>query len=250
MSKHASSDIEEIEANFENFSKTWRAEQAAVSAALEKEKATFVLSYQRIVSLHAWRSYVLQDRIGEGSLAFFLEAQNDALVSHVLAQHGSWRVALKALRSCLENVLSALYYKDHPVELELWASGASRIPFSDLFAYFEQHPALKGVPAELTGLPTLKGEFGTLSRAVHGSAKGFRMTKDGKHILLWSSAKDSLGPWSAREHEVLAGVNALLVTLFRGALTGAALPGLRKAVGIAVPTKVAAGFKAFGVTLG
>ena len=62
---------------------------------------------------------VLEPRMTADSLAFFLEAQNDALVSHVFGNLGSWRSALKALRSCIENVAFCLYYKDHPVELHL-----------------------------------------------------------------------------------------------------------------------------------
>lgn len=249
MSKGPDDDVEEIEANFDAFSDAWRAEQGTVAAALAAEKPVFVRSYQRIVSLHAWRTYILQGRLSGGSLGFFLEAQNDALVSHVLAQQGSWRVALKALRSCVENVFAALYYKDHPVELELWTSGDLRIPFSELFAYFEKHPRVREVDAGLTGLGTLKGEFGTLSRAVHGSAQGFRMTKDGKHILLWSSGKDRLGPWSAREGAVIEGVNQLLLVLFRDQLAGAAFPGLRKAISLTLSAGLAAKYKDVGISL-
>lgn len=250
MTDPVSDDLDEIEANFDTFSKGWRDDEARVAGELSKQRDVFVRSYQRIVSLHAWRSYVLANQVSEGSLGFFLEAQNDALVSHVIAQHGSWRVALKALRSCLENVLASMYYKDHPVELQLWTAGASRIPFSDLLAYFEGHPATKGVDLELTGLGTLRGEFAMLSRAVHGSSQGFRMTKDGKHILLWSSGPDRFGPWETRESAVLQGLNSLLVTLFRDRLAGAALPGLRRAISLAIPAKAAAKYKALGVVLG
>lgn len=130
----------------------------------------------------------------------------------------------------------------------MWNSGAARIPFGELLTYFERHPALSGIEASLSGLPALKTEFGTLSRAVHGSAQGFRMTKDSKHILLWSSARDRLGPWLTREGAVLFGVNSLLTTLYRDVLAGTAMPGLRKAVSMAIPGAAGAKFKQLGVS--
>src|SRR5580700_8104765 len=111
--------LKETEANFGAFDISWQKDMAVVSAELAKDQALYLASYRRLVSLQAWRAHV-ETRISEGSLAFFLEAQNDALTSHVFGRLGSWRSALKALRGCIDNVLFCVYYKDHPVELELW----------------------------------------------------------------------------------------------------------------------------------
>ena len=111
--------LKETETNFKNFDTAWRADMARVATELAKKDTIFLTSYRRIVSLQAWRTF-LELRISADSLAFFLEAQNDALTSHVFASLGSWRSALKALRSCIENVAFCLYYKDHPVEFRLW----------------------------------------------------------------------------------------------------------------------------------
>ena len=116
----------------------WR-KMTASSTELAKDNSIYLNSY-RIASLQAWRTH-LESRITEGSLAFFLEAQNDALTSHVFASLGSWRSALKALRSCIDNVLFCVYYKDHSVELDLWHSGKHKPSFNELFNYMENHPA-------------------------------------------------------------------------------------------------------------
>jgi len=224
----------EVATNFENFSTAWKTDLLKTHEELDKSRGRYLESYRRLTSLQAWRGF-LESRIDEDSLEFFLEAQNDALVSHVLARVGSWRSALKSLRSSLENVMCCLYYKDHPIELELWHQGQHRLTFSALCDYFDHHPRTMSLQAGLTGLPTLKSEFSTLSRAVHASAKGFRMTADAKSTLLWIANKSSLGAWATREAATIAALNLLLMTLFRGDIQGSSQQNLRKAISLAIP---------------
>jgi hypothetical protein len=223
----------EIKANAEKFGVDWRSTMQEASNVLAQEKTCFLESYERIVSLNAWRQHI-ENLISEESLAFFLEAQNDALTSHVFAALGSWRSALKALRSCIDNVLFCIYYKDHPVELELWKSGKHKPTFSELFTYCEQHPCRLDVLA-IDGIPMLRAEYSTLSKAVHSSAARFRMTLDIRETLLWSSSKNQLGMWQSRERSVLIGINLLLLSLFRESLAGSAAAGLRAAIAITIP---------------
>jgi hypothetical protein len=225
--------LKETETNFKNFDAAWRGEMARVASALAKEDAIFLVSYRRIVSLQAWRIF-LEPRISADSLAFFLEAQNDALTSHVFANLGSWRSALKALRSCIENVAFCLYYKDHPVEFRLWADGKHKPPISDYITYLEQHPQ-RIKTATVDPMPHLQNEYSTLSKAVHASAKSFRMTNDAKTTLLWNETKPSLNQWQTREAAVLTNINLLLLAHFREKLSGAAEAGLREAVSLAIP---------------
>jgi len=225
--------LKETEANFKAFDKGWRADMAAVSAELAKSSTVYLTSYRRLISLQAWRSF-LETRISEGSLAFFLEAQNDALTSHVFANLGSWRSALKALRGCIDNVLYCLYYKDHPVELRLWHEGKHKLTFAEHFAYLDDHPDRIQVQ-EVDAMPVLRTEYATLSKAVHASAKSFRMTENIKETLLWSDANDSRGKWQTREQAVISHINLCLLAHFRRELEGAAAPALRDAIGLAVP---------------
>ena len=226
--------LKETETNFKNFDAAWRAEMARVAIELAKEDTIFLTSYRRIASLQAWRAF-LEPRISADSLAFFLEAQNDALTSNVFASLGSWRSALKALRSCIENVAFCLYYKDHPVEFRLWTDGKHKPPISDYIAYLEQHPQ-RIKTATIDPMPHLQNEYSTLSKAVHASAKSFRMTNDVKTTLLWNEAKPSLSQWQTREAAVLTNINLLLLAHFRENLSGAAEAGLREAVSLAIPT--------------
>lgn len=228
--------LKETEANFGAFDVHWRNDMGKVSAELSKDGPFYLASYRRLTSLQAWRAH-LETHISEGSLAFFLEAQNDALTSHVFACLGSWRSALKALRSCIDNILFCLYYKDHPVELEMWHAGNHKPTFSDLFSYLEHHPACVRT-ATLDAVQPLRNEYTTLSKAVHASAKSFRMTRDIKGTLLWSDSKEQKGKWESRESAVIANINLLLLALFRNDLSGVAAPGLRDAISLAIsPSK-------------
>jgi hypothetical protein len=225
--------LNETEANFKVFDNNWRADMAAVSAELAKSSAIYLASYRRIVSLQAWRSF-LETRISDGGLAFFLEAQNDALTSHVFANLGSWRSALKALRGCIDNILYCVYYKDHPIELRLWHEGKHKLTFAEHFTYLDNHPDRIPVP-QIDAMPVLRAEYATLSKAVHASAKSFRMTDDIKDTLLWSDANELRGKWQTREQVVISHINLCLLVLFRRELEGAASPALRDAIGLAVP---------------
>lgn len=227
-------DLAEIDANYRRFTASWRAEREKTQASLDSYSDDFRSSYRRLISFQAWRSTLLETALEAGSLAFFLEAQNDALVSHTHAQVGCWRSALQALRSCIENIVVCLYYKDHPVELRLWHVGRHRIGFASGIEYLRNHPDLGGVPKSLTGLDVLAREYAVLSQAVHASASGFRMTGDAATTVLWSSSQVSLGKWKTRESACMSAVNLLLVSFFHLEVQGARLPGLRQAISLAV----------------
>ena len=233
----------EIQTNFGRFTTNWRGKQATVATALDAEDTKFEESYVRLVSLQAWRSELFERVIPADALAFFLEAQNDAVLSHVLARMGSWRLALKSLRSLIENTYQCLYYMDHPVELSLWQAGHHRMGRAVLQGYLEAHPQVRGMDANVTGITTLSAEYETLSKAVHASAKGFRMTADLDSTKLFGSEAASLGQWQTRERKVLAGVNQLLLTVFRDELQGSKAPNLRKAISFAIPVAQHAGIK-------
>jgi hypothetical protein len=219
--------LNETEANFKRFDNDWRADLTAVSVELAKDSAIYLTSYRRIASLQAWRSF-LETRISDASLAFFL-------TSHVFANLGSWRSALKALRGSIDNVLFCLYYKDHPIELRLWHEGEHKLAFAEHFTYLENHPDRIIVP-QIDAMPTLREEYATLSKAVHASSKCFRMTNDIKETQLWSDAVEQRGKWQTREQVVITHINYCLLALFRRELEGAAAPALRDAIGLVVPS--------------
>jgi hypothetical protein len=224
---------QELENNHKTFLADWT-KQAQENWTKLSGKAPLAKSYQRLSCLNAIQHILVLPRFSRASAAFFLEAQNDALVSHVSANLGSWRTALQALRSCLENVLCAIYYSEHPVELELWTRGEFRIWFSDLHRYMLRHPALSKLGPAVTGLEMLKSEYEVLSKAVHASAADFRMTDGASKVLLWSPDDPRLGAWSTRERHVIEAICSLLVCLFVSELQGAKNPQLRAILWFAV----------------
>jgi hypothetical protein len=210
---------DEIDANRTAFFKSWTAEAPKNWAALESNNA-LIESYRRLAALQALKSSVIARSYSKESAAFFSEAHNDALVSHVNASVGSWRSALQALRSCIENVLRTIYYNEHPVEYELWEMGEFLISFSELIKYAERHPKIRGVPKQLTGIEALKSEYATLSKAVHSSAAKFRMTGPASGILLWSTDAARASMWNTRERKVIEAASLLLLCFHRKQFEG------------------------------
>jgi hypothetical protein len=228
---------EEIANSFAIFQEDWQKELAGRISDLPNHSECLGESYRRLTTLQAWRANIIATTLSEGSFAFFAEAQNDALISHVQASLGSWRVALKSLRSCIENMLMCLYYKDHSVELRRWEKGEFRLGVAAAISYFESHPTLKGVPCGLTGLEMLGKEYSDLSLAVHGSSKSFRMTDEGKAVALWKMDEKFLSIWSSHEKKTISAINLLLLAMFHEQLEGAKASALREALAFAISSK-------------
>lgn len=240
----------EVKANFERGFDAMVVNASDVAASLNIHKDRFEQSYFRVVSLQAWRSELLSELLSQEAEAFFLEAHNDALMSHALARQGAWRVSLMSLRSLIENTVFGLYYCEHPVELALWGQGKHKLGFSETISYLERHPRLASLSPEVVGLDVIKDEYATLSKAVHGSAKSFRMTREGLITGLHISNAADFGSWLTREKMVIIAVNRLMLSFYREFLCGAAKPNLRKAISAVLPAARFAAIKsALGVTL-
>jgi hypothetical protein len=218
---------------------------------LKAHHAGYLQSYARLVSLNAWRKYLFPTLLGPAADGFFIEAQNDCLVSLILARHGMWRPSLQSMRSGIENALASLYFKDHAVEYRLWHHGKLRMTFTELKQYFETHPDLAQLaPKEITGLSMLDEQYGILSRAVHGSALRFRMTAGTEVPVAFTSDSVRLGQWITNQKRVLAGINLLLIALFREHLKGTAHTSLRSSLAMVVPKAMRARCKTqLGVTI-
>jgi hypothetical protein len=223
----------ELAANFQGFRADWTAQANANWKALEPLDF-YEKSYRRIACLHALKNEIVLPNFSEGSAAFFLEAHNDALVSHVNASFGAWRSSLQALRSCIENSLNAIYYRDHPIELELWGRGTFRMGFSDLLSYVKNHPKLSSFDNTKTGVQFLHDEYATLSLAVHASAVDFRMTDSAAAVLVWNTDKARAGKWSSREAKVIEGICLVFAFIFSEKLTGTQLSNLRSMLAFTV----------------
>lgn len=225
----------EVDENFRRFSSRIPLEQQEVQAELSAFVEKYAQSYRRLTTLSAWWAAVIERGCSDAA-QFFAEARNDAISSHVFARMGAWRASLKFLRSVIENVLNCLYYCQHPVELQQWATGSHRLTFTELVAYMRAHPALIEFTDSEIGIARLKAEYSTLSLAVHGSSESFRMTDSDGGTKIWSSDRARLGGWLTRERHVLGAINLLLAAFFREELHGARHPGLRESLKFVFPT--------------
>jgi hypothetical protein len=225
----------EIDANYDAFFSGWTGEAAKNWKALAKSEV-YKASYRRLCSFQALKTHLVVPHYSKESAAFFFEAHNDALVSHVNASTGAWRSALQALRSCVENTLAAIYFNDHPIEWELWDQRKFLIGFSELLKYTERHPRLSHYPLQVTGIPMLHAEYATLSKAVHASAADFRMTDKISNVLLWSTDPVKAAMWATRERKVIEGISLLMACLHAPLLQGTALTPLRNILSFSVST--------------
>lgn len=228
--------LPEVDGNSEKFSKDFPAEIAtACTSGLENVEG-FRDSYRRVVSLQSWRVLFFEPSYPESAVkSMFLEAQNDALLSLVLAHMAMWRPALQSLRSCVENVLNTCYYVDHPIEFRRWESGNHRIGFSALESYFSQHPDIAGHRELPDILSEIKREYATLSKAVHASALSFLMTGEGS-ITITDIDEPKYNQWNTRHSRTLQWLNFFLLVLHASALKGVQRPDLRKSISLAIPS--------------
>src|SRR3546814_756006 len=180
----------EVRANSAKFMQSWN-DQAQKNWNEIQKSDKIIESYQRIAVFNSLRVDILEKCLSKDSYLFVKEAHNDLLTCHVSASLGSWRSALQCLRGFIENSLSAFYYMDHPIELEKWNIGSHRLGFSDMKGYFGTHPKLMNIDVCKEAIAKISVEYSTLSQAVHGSAKSFRMTDDVSTTLLRSEEHTS-----------------------------------------------------------
>jgi hypothetical protein len=242
----------EIEERYRRFVGEWKGELLQAFDELLSADGTYLDSYTGLTSINAWRQYLIEPTLSARACRFFTEGQNDAIAAHVFARLGSWRASLSALRSSIENILAALFYNDHPVELRLWEQGRHRVGFGELVNYFRRHPDIRGLSGNLTGLDGLEREFGTLSRAVHGSGESFRMSPGTGMTNLWVGSKPRVGAWRTRDEATVRNLNLFLLALFGASLQGTAHPGLRDSIALVITSvELRAELKAqMGVSLG
>ncbi len=238
---------DEVSHNFASFMTDWRQQFRSAVNSATSPGSKLEDCYRRIAVLNSWRIDVLSPTLGEPFLQFFLEFQNDALQSLVFASAGAWRPALQSLRSGIEDALHCLYYKDHPVEYRLWEAGRFKIGFAELSKYLEGHPDLRDSEGALDALARIKGEYGTLSRAVHGH-RLFRMTGSNEEgTVLFSKSHSSLGAYRTRQAETTSSIATTLAFLFHEQIQGTRQPALRKVLKPMIPPKAAIELKRSGV---
>lgn len=240
----------ELEESFSKLEDLYLHQSKEAFDTLSTEKDIFLVAYMKVSTLQAWRTQVIENKYSNEVSAFFVEAQNDALLSVILARQGFWRPALQSLRSCLENIFVSIYYFDHPVELELWQQDKHRIGFSELVTYIEKHPWIKNSQYKNKSIEIAKNEYKELSRAVHGSSVNFRMTSHDQKSEIWSPRRDKLGAWKTRLSKTIESINLLLVMRFIEELKGTRNRELRSSISLTIVKKDQQSLKIeYGITL-
>lgn len=221
----------ELDANFAIFERRWKSEWAATETALAA-RPVFKNAFQRLVAMQAWRSEIFADKLCPASLQFALEGQNDLLVAYLMARSGQWRSALQSQRAAIENYLNAIFFKDHPVELQLWTSNRYTTHFSEMYSYFLKHPKNLGREPRRFGMDIIKVEYATLSKAVHGSAQAFRMSSENGPSFFSDDAA-LLAKWDHRNRQVIRGLCLLLLSIFQDEMVATRKRNLRQSLSLA-----------------
>lgn len=237
--------MDDLSKNHSAFEAEQHSQSQDAYIVLGQSKDLFLESYKRLITLNSWAEYLLQGTFEPNVMEFFIEAQNDALIAHLLARQGMWRPSLQSLRSCIENVLVGHYYCDHSVELKQWEQGEHRIGFTALGTYFTGHPNFQRCRnPNLSSIEILKREYAVLSKAVHGSSKAFRMGDVNKIPNVYLPDNVLLAKWLVNQRNVLQGLNLFLIAFHREKLLGTAFPGLRKSLSFVFNAKLSAEIKA------
>jgi hypothetical protein len=201
------------------------AEQASASASI-RANARITAHYAHATAFESWRRNILDPELGVG-LPFWIEAQNDFLLSLIHGGKGVWRSALQALRSFVENAVSSVYFSEHPVEARRFTAGDFRLSWTGSKEYLRSYPGNKDTEFRRKLVDSLAYEYSELSAAVHGSAESFRMTAGQQYPKLCDSTPALLGAWQTRVGKSARAVHLLLLQHFAAQLTGARLPLLR-----------------------
>jgi hypothetical protein len=226
----------ELERNSEIFINELEQQYVNSFNELKKYDKLYIESYKRMSSLEGWKAFILEKELSKESLSFYIEAQNDVLLSYSLARIGSWRSALHCLRSFIDNLLFCIYYKDHDVEYQLWEEGKHSLPISDYMNYISKHPKINKLDENISGILLLRKEYATLSKAVHASSIIFRMTIiDENYPVIMEPNEIKLKKWINREKRTIKLANLILLSLYSNELEGAKLRDLRKAISLTIP---------------
>lgn len=220
----------ELRANHENFKREVISETSSVRQIVTLNNNEFFESYKLVCAFRGWHEIALQGA-SEEVAGFFIEAHNDILTSHVLATTGMWRSSLISLRAFMESYLAFIYFRDHPVELRQWSSGALKLEPKNLRQYCLKHPDICAYPIALASAKKLDTEYSKLSGSVHGARTDFRMTGPSSYPAISTPDLVRLRKWIKLKRDVVRTALVLMLTLNASALRGSSHPVFRKVLG-------------------
>ena len=221
---------EELKVASSQFLLDWQTELGRIVQVMSTNETVVQSSYMRMASLQAWKTEFFEATMPMHALAFYVEAQNDAVLSQVLAMQGLCRSSLQAMRSCVENVYGMIYYQDHPIELEQWMQGKHRMDRSEYSSYIKKHPRLQGKLVEDCGVVALDNLYILLNHAVHASSVGFRMAMNPPSLTIAVDDHVRFKKWNTSHSHLISEINMLLLSIYGNKIAGAAKLGLKRAI--------------------
>jgi|CXWL01.1.fsa_nt_gi hypothetical protein len=76
-----------------------------------------------------------------------------------------------SMRSCIEDTIRHIYYKDHPIELQLLnETGETKISVKETFDYLNKHPLFNKLKGFDLIYCDLHNQYGSTSKLIHGSS--------------------------------------------------------------------------------
>lgn len=223
----------ELEHNYEVFQDQWLSELNSACEDSTKNEY-FRESYVRIASLQSWRT-ILQSGVPNYSMLYFQEAQNDVLSGLILARLGSWRISLKSLRSCLENIGRFIYYSEHPVENRQSLLNKHKFSFQEFIKYLELYPHNLSISNNINPIGGMKSEYATLSKAVHSSGERFRMSSHGSLPQMWVDSDSDRNQWIVREKSIVKAINLLFLRFYYEKIQGTVFHDQRLVISEGLP---------------
>lgn len=150
-------------------------------------------------------------------LPFIKEIFQDINSSFFFATFGLYRSANMHLRSSIELLLQAMYFKDHPIELKKWHKGEFVIKHDKLTEYFSSHPDF-GNSYIKNLVDTITRDWKHFSKHIHGESPEFFQT-DKETVRLSKFSKKDFGTWKSNHIKTVNNLNRLFLVFHKSFLT-------------------------------
>ncbi len=138
---------------------------------------TFCLLHKRIFCLS---DLVYQlNNLDSIRMEFLDELRSDLVHVLTFVSLGFKKPLALSIRSCIEDVIRHIYYKDHPIEFQLLnETGDTQISVTSTFDYFNDHPLFKKFKGFHMIYDHLSNQYSETSKLIHGSSiKHFQLSK-------------------------------------------------------------------------
>lgn len=143
----------------------------------KKREKQFTFLHKRVFCLsNLGFQLIKQDSI---RMEFLEELRSDLVHLLTCISLGLKKPSALSTRGCIESTIRHIYYKDHPIELQLLnQTGETKISVTETFNYLNEHPVFKKIDRFCKMYSFLKNEYSETSKLIHGSSfRHFQLSK-------------------------------------------------------------------------